>query len=149
MRYPTGHATTAGMIKTIVRVTLMGEDIMDRVFLFAEAYRDYLMLERDLGPKPKDYSYKQYTFGQFTWGSQHLFQFPNGYGASVVQHQGSYGCQDDLFEVALIKWDQDWTDKWEIVYDASVVTSRGNFEDVLGYLTQGDVVDVLKKIKEV
>ncbi len=122
---------------------------MSRVFLFVEAYRDYLVLHEDWGAKPTDYSYKDYVFGMYSWGSHHTFKFANGLGASVVQHQGSYGCQDDLFEVALIKWDQGWTDKWELCYDTSIVTKHGNFADVLGCLTQGDVIDVLKKIKEV
>jgi hypothetical protein len=31
------------------------------------------------------------------------FTFPNGYGASVVSHENSYGGNEGLFEVAVLK----------------------------------------------
>ena len=61
--------------------------------------------------------------------------FDNGYGASVVSHQHSYGGRDGLFEVAVIDAQTE-----ELVYDTPITT------DVLGRLTFGEVAEVLQKI---
>lgn len=37
-------------------------------------------------------------------GAHYIFKFPNGYGASVIKHLGSYGFSDDLWELAAIKF---------------------------------------------
>ena len=39
------------------------------------------------------------------WGHQYIFRFPNNYGASVVRNRGSYGNEQDLWEMALIFFD--------------------------------------------
>ena len=39
-------------------------------------------------------------------GRQYLFRFDNGYGASVVKHHGSYGSYDDLWELAVLHFDE-------------------------------------------
>ena len=38
-------------------------------------------------------------------GIQKVYKFPNGYGASVIQHRGSYGYQKGLWEVAFMDVD--------------------------------------------
>jgi len=38
-------------------------------------------------------------------GVQAIFQFENGYGASVVQSRLSYGGDSGLWELAVLKWD--------------------------------------------
>ena len=59
-------------------------------------------------------------------GVQYLFRFANRYGASVVKHDGSYGSQLDLWELAVIYFDDH--NEWEIDYDTAVTS------DVEGYL---------------
>lgn len=56
---------------------------------------------------------------------QTLYKFPNGFGASVVFHIGSYGYEQGLCEIAVISW---LGEEWEITYSTSVT------DDVIGYL---------------
>lgn len=72
-------------------------------------------------------------------GVQKLYKFPNGYGASVVQHSFSYGKDRGLWELAVIKWKGEGFD---LVYDTHIT------DDVLGYLTESDVIKTLGEIKE-
>ena len=66
---------------------------------------------------------------------QKTYTFDNGYGASVICNQGSYGNTDGLFELAVL-------DKnGNLCYDTPIT------DDVEGYLFQG-VVDILNDIAE-
>jgi hypothetical protein len=69
----------------------------------------------------------------------HKFVFPNGYGASVVKGIGTYGSYEDLFELAVLKKDTDG--KYHLCYDTEIT------DDVLGYLTNQEVLDTLERIK--
>ena len=62
--------------------------------------------------------------------------FENGYGASVVRHEYSYGGKDGLYEVAVLDSDG------ELCYDTPVTN------DVIGYLRDIDVTDVMEKIQQ-
>jgi hypothetical protein len=62
-------------------------------------------------------------------------QFENGFGASVVRHKYSYGGEDGLYELAIL----DSTGK--ITYDTPIT------DDVIGYLTEEDVTELLAKIQ--
>ena len=73
-------------------------------------------------------------------GVQYLFKFENGYGASVVKHSFSYGNQDDLWELAVIKYDD--SGDWDLNYDTEIT------DDVIGWLTDENVIDLLQQIKE-
>lgn len=83
--------------------------------------------------KYKDY----YVGGNFK--TQWLFRFENDYGASVIKHFGSYGYEKDLFELAVIFFDGE---NWKLTYNTPIT------DDVLGYLTNEEVLDILKRIKE-
>lgn len=75
---------------------------------------------------------------------QWLFKFENGYGASVIKHYGSYGFEDDLFELAVIKFNNPsklYGNIFHLVYDTPITN------DVLGYLTNNDVLRYLIKIQ--
>ena len=61
--------------------------------------------------------------------------FDNGYGASVVKHEHSYGGDKGLYELAVIKDD-------ELCYDTPITN------DVIGYLRDIDVTDVMEKIQQ-
>ena len=68
------------------------------------------------------------------------FRFENGYGASVIKHIGSFGYKQDLFELAVIKrYDND---DYYLCYDTPIT------DDVLGYLTNDDVLKLLERIKK-
>ena len=67
-------------------------------------------------------------------GVQARIQFPNGYGASVVRHQFSYGGPDGLYELAVTKDNN-------LCYDTPVTN------DVEGYLTPNDVTELLEQIQ--
>ena len=69
-------------------------------------------------------------------GKQAVVQFSNGYGASIVQTQYTYGGDRGLYELAVFGKDG------HITYETTITN------DVLGYLTESDVTDTLKKIKE-
>ena len=62
--------------------------------------------------------------------------FDNGYGASVVKHEYSYGGKDGLYELAVLDKDG------ELTYDTPITN------DVIGYLREVDVTDVMEKIQK-
>jgi hypothetical protein len=62
-------------------------------------------------------------------------QFDNGYEVSVVKSPYSYGGDKGLYELAIFKDD-------EICYDTPITN------DVLGYLSDKDVTEVLIKIQQ-
>lgn len=60
--------------------------------------------------------------------------FANGYVASVVRHDFSYGGKEGLFEVAVMDKD------FNILYDTPITT------DVVGHLNSDELVKVLQDI---
>lgn len=72
-------------------------------------------------------------------GVQYLFRFPNNYGASIIKHLGSYGSSRDLWELAVLRFEGD---KWDLTYDTEIT------DDVMGYLTNQDVLDLLQRIRD-
>lgn len=74
-------------------------------------------------------------------GIQHIYRFPNGYGASVIQHNFSYGGKDGLWELAVVKFDGDGDLQFELCYDTHITS------DVLGYLSDEDVSKTLDDIE--
>jgi hypothetical protein len=66
---------------------------------------------------------------------QQVFKFDNGYGASVISNDMSYGGSKGLFEVAVLDSDGN------IVYNTPVAG------DVIGWLDFAGVADILNKIK--
>lgn len=65
--------------------------------------------------------------------------FENGYGASVIRHPGSYGNDRGLFELAVIHGNNE---SFELCYSTPVTS------DVIGWLSEGDVLSIIKQIKE-
>lgn len=80
-------------------------------------------------------------FEKFGQSFNHRFYFKNGYGASVIKHYGSYGYQEDLFELAVMKYDSEY-DEWYLCYDTPIT------HDVIGHLTNDEVLDLLEKIRK-
>lgn len=71
---------------------------------------------------------------QLYGGRQKLYKFPNGYGASIVIHQYSYG-----LELAVIKWNKY---SFDLCYDTPITSY------VIGYLEPEEVEGILKQIFE-
>jgi len=69
-------------------------------------------------------------------GSQRIYKFPNGYGASVVRHENSYGGREGLFELAVLDANGN------ICYSSPVTN------DVIGWLTMAQVDDLLDDISQ-
>jgi len=71
-------------------------------------------------------------------GIQALVFFENGYGASVIRGEYSYGGRKGLYELAVIKG---IPGEWDLCYDTGLT------EDVEGYLTPEDVTSWLNRIE--
>ena len=69
-------------------------------------------------------------------GVMSRIQFENGYGASVVKTDYTYGGDKGLYELAVLDSDGNLT------YATSVT------DDVIGYLRPEDVTDVMVKIQQ-
>lgn len=67
-------------------------------------------------------------------GIQYHFKSENGYGASIIKTAMSYGGKRGLWEVAVLGLDG------EICYNTPIT------DDVLGYLTEDQVNEILIKI---
>lgn len=67
-------------------------------------------------------------------GTQRIYRFPNGYRASVVRNDMSYGGSSGLYELAVL-------DSGGITYSTPIT------DDVIGYLTPLDVRSILRDIE--
>ena len=68
-------------------------------------------------------------------GVQHRYAFPNGYGASVIKHDYSYGGKNGLWELAVL-------DNMGQVDSTTQITN-----DVIGHLTWERVEKYLERVK--
>ena len=68
-------------------------------------------------------------------GDGYIYQFDNGYGASVVQHSGSYGGKQGLYEIAVLD------SKGDLCYSTPIT------DDVVGYAGKTTVYETLDRIK--
>jgi predicted dehydrogenase len=67
-------------------------------------------------------------------GIQVIFKFDNGYGASVINHAGSYET-----ELGVIKF---YGDEWSLCYDTPIT------DDVIGYIqTREELIVLLNRIE--
>ena len=71
-------------------------------------------------------------------GAQKLYFFPNGYGASVIKNIGSYGHEEDLWELGVIKGSPA---DWGLCYGTKIT------DDVLGWLSDEKVEEILIQIE--
>ena len=84
----------------------------------------------------QDLEFEQINDAPFMVGKRSRMHFDNGFGVSVVSHTYSYGGKNGLFEIAFLDKDGNLT------YDTPVTN------DVIGYLTEEDVTDVMKQVQE-
>jgi hypothetical protein len=69
-------------------------------------------------------------------GVKSRIQFDNGYGASVIKHEYSYGGKDGLYELAVLDGDGG------ITYNTPIT------DDVKGYLSEDEVTKLLEQIQQ-
>ena len=74
----------------------------------------------------------------FSPGTQAKAFFSNGYGASVIRTEFSYGRESGLYELAVLKGD---AEKHGITYETPIT------EDVIGSLTPSEVTELLQRIE--
>jgi hypothetical protein len=67
-------------------------------------------------------------------GVQQKYKFPNGFGASVVRHDFSYGGPQGLWELAVLG------PNGHLTYETPIT------DDVLGYLSEAEVTATLDRI---
>jgi hypothetical protein len=84
----------------------------------------------------EDLEFEQLNDAPYMVGKKSRMHFDNGFGVSVVSHTHSYGGRDGLYEVAVL-------DKDGVLTYETPVTS-----DVIGYLSEEDVTDVMKQVQE-
>ena len=80
----------------------------------------------------QELKFKDHPIG---FGKQCIVQFPNGYGASIVQGLTTYGGPNGLYEIAVFGKDG------HITYDTPITN------DVLGHLSEEEVEKTLLDIK--
>lgn len=68
-------------------------------------------------------------------GEQKIFKFDNGYGASLVRHRMSYGHEQGLWELAVLK-------------HGNLCYTSGITDDVIGYLNDPEADAILEKIAQ-
>ena len=72
---------------------------------------------------------------EYNGGWQFLYKFKNGYGASVVKHDGSYGGKKGLWELAVLDGGG------AICYHTPIT------QDVIGHQTDEQIETILKEIE--
>jgi hypothetical protein len=82
----------------------------------------------------KDIEFKPNPMGA-DFGIVSRTQFDNGYEASVVKSEYTYGGKDGLYELAIFK-------DGEICYNTPIT------DDVIGYLTTQEVTDLMEQIQK-
>ena len=80
-------------------------------------------------------SMKQYLIetNDHNGGVQKVYNFPNGYGASVIRHLGSYGYKKGFWELAVLR-------DGELCYSTDIT------DDVIGNLNDPEDDNILGKI---
>lgn len=73
---------------------------------------------------------------------QKIYRFPNGYGASVVKGEHTYGGDEGLWELAVITFKSDDIHMYELCYETEVTS------DVEGNLNDEEVEALLSKIEK-
>lgn len=69
-------------------------------------------------------------------GIHKIYKFENGRGASVIRHPHSFGGEKGLYELAILD------DNGNVDYTTPITN------DIIGWLTWEEVIELLRKIKE-
>ena len=77
-------------------------------------------------------------FGSTPNGLKATHYFDNGYGVSVVRSVGTYGWEEGLFEVAVLK---KTGNQWDICYNTPITS------DVVGHCDPEKVTQILNQVQ--
>lgn len=75
-------------------------------------------------------------------GEQRLYRFGNGYGASVVWNGFSYGGEEGLLELAVVRFSGEGLESYSLDYSTPIT------EDVIGHLDEEAAQDLLRQIRD-
>lgn len=81
---------------------------------------------------------------------QYIFKFENGFGASVIRGTGTYGGDEGLYELAVLKFSENGYD-YTLDKTTGIISDddeRGN-EDFVGWLEVEDVNCLLDRIEKI
>lgn len=117
----------------------------------------YLKLDKDFQDFVVDICRNDSPIHSDDLGIKYTIHFPNGYGASIIKFYGSYGYEQDKWELGLLKKKSKRYVELSVFSDNTVQYSEGKWVldcdaeitggDVLGYLNDKYVNLVLGKIK--
>lgn len=71
--------------------------------------------------------------------AQSVLFFDNGYGVSVIKGQSAYSTKDEPYELAVLFGNEN---EYSISYNTDITYN------VIGYLTEDGVSDIMKKVQE-
>jgi hypothetical protein len=100
------------------------------VITFDSRYRDVIYRKDKMKYKFSDLEFNTHPIGD---GIQALVSFPNSFGASIVKASFSYGGDEGLYELAVLKNDC-------ICYDTPIT------KNVVGNCTENDIENLLEQI---
>ncbi len=86
-----------------------------------------------------DFGFKLEQHKNHGGGVQGKMFFPNGYGVSVIRTPHSYGGVDLKWELAILFGDRE---SYDISYNSGLA------DDVIGWLTEKEVLEYVEKVKE-
>lgn len=89
-------------------------------------------------------NFKELPSRAINGGIQYIAKYPNNYGASIIQHSFSYEENKRLWELAVIKYEPNETNIHNFNLDYTTPITN----NVIGYLTESDVNELLDKIEE-
>lgn len=84
----------------------------------------------------KDLEFTDHPMGSEVGGIMSRIYFDNGYGASIIRSQFSYGGKIGLYELAVLDEDGD------VCYTTPIT------DNVIGYLREEDVSEVMIRIQQ-
>ena len=80
--------------------------------------------------------------GQNNSGYQMIVKFDNGFGASIINNIYSHTRNNQEFELAVIEKTGEEQNDWQLCYTTYIT------DDVIGYLPEKEVIEILYKIKD-
>lgn len=75
-------------------------------------------------------------------GYQMIVKFDNGFGASIINNIYSHTRNDQEFELAVIEKTGEEQNDWELCYTTEIT------DDIIGYLSEEEIIEYLYKIKD-
>ena len=123
----------------------MGPKLIDRIKKTVESHGLMMFVEasginpvkliNDCGLNYKTYEDIEFNWIDYLGGFTSSTYFDNGYGVSVIKHDGSYGGKQGLYELAVLK-------DGDLCYDTEITNN------VIGHLTPESVTEIMIKVQE-